>query len=84
MPRQIVGSFILQGLRVTLVGCGIGLLVGAAITRLLAGMLYGVSAHDPITYAGVLVLTLLVALAASFFPAVRAARVDPTEMLRQE
>jgi predicted permease len=84
MPRQIVNRFLLQGLRVTLIGCAIGFLVGAALSRLLTDMLYGISSLDPMTYAGVLVLTVVVALSASFFPAIRAVRVDPTQMLREE
>jgi ABC-type antimicrobial peptide transport system permease subunit len=84
MPRQIVSRFLLQGLRVTLIGCGIGLLVGAAITRLLADMLFGVSSFDPVTYTGVVLIMVVVAASASLSPAVRAVRVDPTQMLREE
>jgi predicted permease len=84
MPRQIVRRFLLQGLRVTLIGCGIGLLVGAAITRLLADMLFGVSSFDPVTYTGVVLIMVVVAASASLSPAVRAVRVDPTQMLREE
>ena len=84
LPRQIVGRFLLQGLRVTLAGCVTGLLLGAALSRLLAGMLYGVSPLDPSTYLGVLLLTLLIAGLASLLPAMRAARVHPTETLREE
>jgi len=84
MPRQIVNRFLLQGLRVTLIGCAIGFAVGVAVTRLVADMLYGVSAFDPVTYAAVLLLMAAVAFSASLFPAVRAVRVDPTQMLREE
>ena len=84
VPGQIVGRFLWQGLRVTAVGCVGGLLLGGAMSHLLAGMLYSVSPLDPVTYAGVLVLTLGIALVASAVPAVRAARVDPTEILREE
>jgi putative ABC transport system permease protein len=84
LPRQIVGRFLLQGLRVTLAGAVIGLLIGAGMSRLLTDMLYGVSALDPATYGGVLMLTLLIAAAASVLPAMRAAQVDPTQVLREE
>jgi len=84
LPRQIVGLFLLQGVSVTIAGCLIGLLIGAGMSRLLKGMLYGVSALDPATYAGVVLLTVLIAAAASFFPARNGARVDPTEILREE
>jgi putative ABC transport system permease protein len=81
---QIVSRFLLQGLRVTLLGCIAGLLLSIGSGRLLAGMLYGVSSVDPETYGAVLLLTLLVATLASVLPAWRAARVEPVEVLRQE
>jgi putative ABC transport system permease protein len=84
LPRQIVGRFLVQGMRVTLAGCVAGLFLGAWMSRLLAGMLFGVSGLDPLTYGGVLLLTLLVAASASIIPAVRASRVEPTAVLREE
>lgn len=81
---QIVSRFLLEGLRVTLLGCVAGLLLSIGTGRLLAGMLYGVSALDPVTYCAVLLLTLVVATVASVLPAWRAARVEPVEVLRQE
>jgi putative ABC transport system permease protein len=81
---QILSLFLLQGLRVTLVGCIAGLLLSAATGRLLAGMLYEVSPVDPETYCAVPVLISLVATLASFVPAWRAARVEPVQILRQE
>jgi putative ABC transport system permease protein len=83
LPGQITRRFLMQGLRVTLVGCVVGLVLAAGLSRLLAGMLYGISFFDPVTYAGVLALTLLVAAVASFVPALRASRVEPTEVLRE-
>ncbi len=84
MPQQIVNRFLMQGLRVTLIGCARGLPAGAAFTRVLAGMLYGISSIDPMTYLGVVFLMIVVALLASVFPAIRAVQVDPTEMLREQ
>jgi putative ABC transport system permease protein len=84
LPRQIAGRFLFQGVSVTTAGCLVGLLIGAGMSRLLKGMLYGVSALDPATYGGVVLLTISIAAAASFFPARRGARVDPTEILREE
>jgi putative ABC transport system permease protein len=81
---QILSHFLLQGLRVTLIGCIAGLLLSAGTGRLLAGMLYEVSPVDPETYGAVLVLISLVATLASFVPAWRAARVEPVQILRQE
>jgi len=66
------------------VGCFAGMALGVAMTRFLAGMLYGVSPLDPGTYAGVICLILSVAALASLIPALRAARVQPVEVLREE
>ena len=73
-----------QGLGVTLIGIAIGLVLSAAIARFMTKLLYGVSPTDPITYATVAILWLLVATAASYFPARRAANVDPMKVLRNE
>jgi putative ABC transport system permease protein len=78
--RQFVG----QGLRVSILGCIAGLALAAALGRLLAGMLYGVSAADPVTLAVVVVMVLAVSAAASLLPAIRAARLDPMQALRDE
>jgi predicted permease len=84
LPRQIAARFVLQGLRVAAIGCAAGLLLGVGLGRWLMGMLYGVSPLDPVTYSGVLLLILAVAALASLVPAIRAARVEPTEVLREE
>jgi putative ABC transport system permease protein len=81
---EIVSSFLLQGLRVSVAGCVGGLWLAAALGRGLAGTLYGVSALDAPTFAGVLVLVLLTAVVSSLYPAVRAARTDPMRTLREE
>jgi putative ABC transport system permease protein len=81
---QIVARFLSQGLRVTIIGCIAGLSLGLGLSHFLAGMLYGVSALDPATYAGVVGLILLVAVLASLVPSLRAARTDPVKVLRDE
>jgi predicted permease len=73
-----------QGLQLTLIGLGIGLAVSWVVTRFLRTWLLGVTATDPLTYAGVAILLCLVALAACFIPARRATKVEPTVALRCE
>jgi putative ABC transport system permease protein len=82
--REIVGQFLIQGLRVVSIACLAGLALAAAFTQTLAGMLYGVTASDPLTLAGVVGLVMAVAALAALAPAARAARVDPMEALRRE
>jgi len=81
---QIVRQFVAQGMRVSLLGCVAGLALAAAFTKLLAGMLFGVSPWDAITMTGVIALVIAVSIAASLLPALRAARVEPMQVLREE
>jgi putative ABC transport system permease protein len=81
---NIIARFLWQGLRAAGLGCAAGLALAFGFTRFLTSMLYGVSAVDPATYSGVVVFILLVAAAASLAPAVRAARVEPVKVLREE
>src|SRR5262245_21144511 len=78
--RMIIG----EGLALTLAGVVIGLLLALALTRAVASYLYGVSAADPLTYLATTLLLTVVALLACYFPARRAAGVDPMTALRQE
>jgi putative ABC transport system permease protein len=84
LRSQIVVRFLAQGLRVTVLGCIAGLALGFGLSHFLAGMLYGITALDPTTYASVVCLILLVAAVASLVPALRAARIDPVRVLREE
>ena len=79
----IAGRYLWQGLRVAGLGCLAGLLASLSLGKVLSGMLYGVSALDHATYAGVVGLVLVLAAVASLVPALRAARTEPAEALRE-
>jgi putative ABC transport system permease protein len=81
---QIVKQFLWQGLTVCLLGCAAGFALAAASTRLLADLLYGVSPTDAPTLGAVILLVLVVAAVASLLPSLRASRVDPMQVLRDE
>jgi putative ABC transport system permease protein len=83
-PADVFRTVVGEGLRFALMGVGVGIAAGLALTRLLRSFLYGISASDPLTFSGVAILLFLVALAASFFPARRATRVNPIVALRYE
>jgi predicted permease len=73
-----------QGLRLILAGIALGIATAMLLTRLIAGLLFGISPLDPITFAGIPLLLGGVALLACYLPARRAARVDPMTALRTE
>jgi ABC-type antimicrobial peptide transport system permease subunit len=73
-----------QGATMALVGVAVGLVGAFGLTRLMASLLYGVAPTDPVTFGGVALLLMVVAVAACFFPARRAARVQPVEALHYE
>lgn len=73
-----------QGVSLALAGLAVGTVVALAGTRLIRSFLYGVEAWDPATFLGVGVLLVAVAAVATLFPAVRASRLDPISVLREE
>lgn len=82
--RDVLRLVIGHGTRMALIGVAIGIASALGLTRLMANQLFGVSAHDPLTFAGVGMLLVIVAVAACYVPARRAMRVDPMIALRHE
>jgi putative ABC transport system permease protein len=83
-PSRIIALVLGRGVRLVLAGLALGLLASVLLTRLMSRLLYNVSVTDPLTFAAVVFLLGLVALAASYLPARRASRLDPIAALRCE
>ena len=83
-PREVLRLVIAQGLRVTIAGIAIGLLISALVSRLLTTLLQGVSPTDAVTWSSAVGVWIVVALAACWLPARRATRVEPVVALREE
>ncbi|HVN77546.1 MAG TPA: ABC transporter permease [Terriglobia bacterium] len=83
-PEQVLKMTLLQGLILILAGVCVGLVTSLGVTHLLASRLFGVTRTDPMTFAEVILLLTGTALLACFFPARRAAKVDPMVALRYE
>ena len=73
-----------EGLSLTVIGSAIGVIVAAAISRVLAGFLFGIAPADPIAFGGTIVLFATIGLAACYVPVLRATRIDPKQALRYE
>jgi len=82
--RGVLRLMMVQGLRLVVIGVILGVPCGAALARVLSSMLFGLSPFDPLSYAGVTIFLVVVALLACWFPARRATKVDPMVALRYE
>jgi predicted permease len=82
--RSVVGLVMTHGLALTVVGLAIGLTMATALTQTLNALLYGIGATDPSTFGGVVILLVVVSLGACTVPALRAAHMDPMQVLREE
>jgi predicted permease len=81
---DVVGMVLRQGAKLALVGVSIGVVVALGLARLMTSLLFGVTSHDPLTFAAVATLLILIALLACYIPARRAMKVDPMVALRYE
>jgi predicted permease len=84
LSRDVVAQFLARALRVVGIACVAGLVLALAFTRLLSGMLFGVSPSDPVTLSAVIAVVVGAAALAAILPAARAARTDPMQALREE
>ena len=83
-PRQVLGLVLRQGMLLAVIGAAVGIIVALPAARMAGNLLYGVSATDPLTYVGITLLLMAVALLACYLPARRATRIDPLIALRVE
>ncbi len=83
-PRQVLGLVLRQGMLLAVIGAAVGIIVALPVARMAGNLLYGVSATDPLTYVGITLLLMAVALLACYLPARRATRIDPLIALRVE
>jgi putative ABC transport system permease protein len=83
-PARVLMLVLRQGLLLTLIGIGVGLLGALALTRLMSSLLFGVEATDPATFVAIVLLLVAVSLVACYIPARRATRIDPLTALKYE
>lgn len=84
MRIAIVRQFLVRSLAVMAIACSLGVLLALMVTRLLEGMLFGVSPTDPFVIASVVAIVMTVAAVSALIPAVRASRIDPIRVLRED
>lgn len=83
-PKSVIGLVLRQGAWMIVIGIAAGLAGASALTRFMQSIIFGVSTFDAATFVSVTVAMVLVAVLASYLPAMRAARIDPMEALRTE
>jgi putative ABC transport system permease protein len=83
-PRNIARLVVRQGLKIVIAGIIVGMAGAFALTRFMQTLIFGITATDPVTFAGVAAILLIIAILASYVPAARAAKLDPMEALRVE
>ena len=83
-PMDLLRMVISEGMNLVFIGLGVGLLGAILLTRLMAHLLFGISATDPLVFLLVTASLLLVSLLACYLPARHATRIDPLQALRQE
>jgi ABC-type antimicrobial peptide transport system permease subunit len=82
--HNVLSAVIRQGMMLTLAGCGLGVILAVAFTRVVSSLLYGVTPNDPVTFILTVLLLSVVALVSCWLPARRAAKIDPMVALRYE
>jgi ABC-type antimicrobial peptide transport system permease subunit len=82
-PRRVVTHVVRHGAAMVAIGIVLGVTIAVALTRLLSGFLYGVTATDPIAMIGASIVLLAVGVVAALIPALRASRTDPAIVLRE-
>jgi ABC-type antimicrobial peptide transport system permease subunit len=80
---DVMRLVLLQGMRLTAIGLALGLALSLGLTRVIAGLLYGIGANDPVTIFAALILLAAMSLLASYLPAQRAMRVNPVTAIRE-
>ncbi len=81
---DVVRLVVSEGVRVVVIGVAIGIVLALALGRFVASLLYGVSAHDPVTLVGTAVVLVAIAALAALIPARKATRVDPVVALNAD
>jgi ABC-type antimicrobial peptide transport system permease subunit len=84
LPRDVLRQILKKGVLLTVIGLAVGLVAASALSRVLSSQLYGIGPTDPVVYGLVALLTISVSLGACYFPARRAAKLDPMKVLRLE